>query len=39
MKIQRFKSKPFMIKQLSKAIMHRSRLKNVFNKNRTPKMG
>ena len=27
----------FMTKQLRKAIMHRSRLKNVFNKNRTPK--
>ena len=26
-----------MTKQLRKAIMHRSRLKNVFNKNRTPK--
>ena len=26
-----------MTKQLRKAIMYRSRLKNVFNKNRTPK--
>ena len=26
-----------MTKQLRQAIMHRSRLKNVFNKNRTPK--
>ena len=26
-----------MAKQLLKAIMYRSRLKNVFNKNRTPK--
>ena len=36
-KIQRFNNNPFMTKQLRKAIMHRSRLKNVFNKNRTPK--
>ena len=36
-KIQRFNNKPFMTKQLRKAIMHRSRLKNIFNKNRTPK--
>ena len=28
-----------MTKQLRKAIMHRSRLKNVFNKNRPPKHG
>ena len=27
-----------MTKQLRKAIMHRSRFKNVFNKNRTPKL-
>ena len=36
-KIQRFNNNPFMTKQLRKAIMHRSRLKNVFNKNRTTK--
>ena len=36
-KIQRFNNNPFMTKQLRKAIMHSSRLKNVFNKNRTPK--
>ena len=36
-KIQRFNNNPFLIKQLRKAIMHRSRLKNVFNKNCTPK--
>ena len=36
-KIQRFNNNPFMTKQLRKGIMHRSRLKNVFNKNRTPK--
>ena len=36
-KIQRFNNNPFMIKQLRKAIMHRSRLKNVFKKSRTPK--
>ena len=36
-KIQRFDNNPFMTKQLRKAIMHRSRLKNVFNKNCTPK--
>ena len=36
-KIQRFNNNPFMTKQLRKAIMHRSRLKNVFNKSRTPK--
>ena len=35
-KIQGFNN-PFMTKQLCKAIMHRSRLKNVLNKNRTPK--
>ena len=35
-KIQRFNNNPFMTKQLRKAIMHRSRLKNVFNKNCTP---
>ena len=29
---QRFNNNPFMTKQLRKAIMHRSRLKNVFNK-------
>ena len=33
----RFTNNPFMAKQLRKAIMHRSILKNVFNKNRTPK--
>ena len=37
-KIQRFNNSPFMTKQLRKAIMHRSRFKNVFNKNRTPKI-
>ena len=36
-KIQRFNNNPFMTKQLRKAIMYRSRLKNVFNKSRTPK--
>ena len=36
-KIQRFNNNPFMTKQLRKAIMLRSRLKNVFNKNRAPK--
>ena len=36
-KMQRFHNNPFMTKQLRKAIMHRSRLKNVFNKSRTPK--
>ena len=36
-KIQRFNNNSFMAKQLLKAIMYRSRLKNVFNKNRTPK--
>ena len=35
--IQRFNNNLFMTKQLRKAIMHRSRLKNVFNKNRTTK--
>ena len=36
-KIQRFNNNPFMTKQLRKAIMHRSRLKNIFNKIRSPK--
>ena len=36
-KIQRFNNNPFMTKQLRKAIMHRSRLKNVFNKSGTAK--
>ena len=36
-KIQRFANNPLMTKQLRKAIMHSSRSKNVFNKNRTPK--
>ena len=36
-KIQRLNNNPFTTKQLRKAIMHRSRLKNVFNKSRTPK--
>ena len=36
-KIQIFNKNPFMTKQLRKDIMHRSRLKNVFNNNRTPK--
>ena len=36
-KIQRFNDNPFMTKRLHKAIIHRSRLKNVFNKNHTPK--
>ena len=35
--IQKFNNNLFIIKQLRKAIMHRSRLKNVFNKNRPPK--
>ena len=35
-KIQRFNNNLFMTKQLRKTIMHRSRLKNVFNKSRTP---
>ena len=33
-KIQRFNNNPFIIKQLRKAIVHRSRLNNVFNKSR-----
>ena len=32
-KIQKFNKNPFMTKPLRKAIMHHSRLKNVFNKN------
>ena len=36
-KIQRFNNNSFMTKQLRKAIKHRSTLKNVFNKSRTPK--
>ena len=36
-KIRRFNNNPFMTKQLRKAIMHCSRLKNVFNKNGMPK--
>ena len=39
-KNQRFNNNPFMTKQkaiMRKAIMHRSRLKNVFNKSRTLK--
>ena len=36
-KIQRFNNNPFMTKQLRKAIMHRSRLEYVFNKNCLPK--
>ena len=36
-KIQRFNNNPFMAKQLRNTIMHRSRLKIVFNKSRTPK--
>ena len=36
-KIQRFNNNPFMTKQLRKAIMHCSRLKNAFSKNRTHK--
>ena len=37
-KIQRFNNNPFMTKQLCKAIMHCYRLKNIFNKSRTPKI-
>ena len=36
-KIQSINNNPFKIKQLRKAIIHRSRLKSVFNKNRTSK--
>ena len=37
-KIQKINNNPFMTKQLRKAIMHHSRLKNAFNKNHgTPK--
>ena len=36
-KIQRINNNPYMTKQLRKAIKHRSRLKNVFNKSFTPK--
>ena len=36
-KIQRYNNNPSMTKQPRKAIMHRSGLKNIFNKNRTPK--
>ena len=35
--IQTFNNNPFIAKQLRKAIMHRFRLKNVFNKSHTPK--
>ena len=34
-KILRFNNSPFMSKALRKAIMHRSKLKNVYNKKRT----
>ena len=34
-KIRRFNSSPFMTKTLRKAIMHRSKFKNVYNKKRT----
>ena len=34
-KILRFNNSPFMTKTLRKAIMHRSKLKNVYNKKRT----
>ena len=34
-KILRFKNSPFMTKTLRKAIMHRSKLKNIYNKKRT----
>ena len=34
--IQRFNNNPFMTKQLRKAIMRRSRLKNIFDKTRFP---
>ena len=36
-KNQRFNNNSVMTKQLRKAIMQRSRLKNVFNKSSTPK--
>ena len=36
-KAERIDSNSFMTNQLRKAIMHRSRLKNVFKKTRTPK--
>ena len=35
-KAQRFNNNRFMIKQLRKAIMRRSRLKNIYNKTRSP---
>ena len=34
-KIMHFNNNPFMSKALRKAAMHRSKLKNVYNKNRT----
>ena len=34
-KILRFNNNPFMSKALRKAIMHRSKLKNIYNKKRT----
>ena len=34
-KILRFNNSPFMTKTLRKAIMHRSKLKNIYNKKRT----
>ena len=36
-KIHKFNNDPFMTKPLRKAITHRSRLKSIFNKSRTPK--
>ena len=35
-KVQRFNIKRFMTKQLRKAIMQHSRLKNIYNKTRSP---
>ena len=37
-KIRRFNNNPLMTKQLRKAIIHRSRLKNVCKKSRTAKI-
>ena len=34
-KILRFNNSPFMAKTLRKAIMHRSKLKNIYNKKRS----
>ena len=38
-KIMRFNNNPFMSKALRKAIMHRSKLKNIYNNYRTRQLG